>query len=495
MLILSQVKRLPIAKNPFLCYFYPMDNAKIELQHKKGKLFVTERLDLLLDKGSFTEILDGDRDGVYTGCGLINGEKVFVFAQDFTEQGGSIGLRHGKRIAEVISRAIDEKRPVIGIFDSGGARITEGVDALAGCGEFLYQNVRASGVIPQISVILGPTAGASSYSQSISDVVFSVKNVGCSFVTGPDVVRSVTGEECTPNDLGGAEMHAEESGLVHVLCDTEETCFASIRKFFSLLLNKQIPHFTDHGRSFLSDVEKLDQKTPYDMRNVIADIFDKDSFFELQPLYAPNLTVGLALLGNVTVGVIADNPKFLGGALDVRSAEKGGRFVRFCDCFNIPVITLTDTPGYLPGTEQEHGGIVRRGAKLLYAYAEATVPKITLIVRKAYGGAYIAMGSKHLRADKVYALSSCRAAVMGAEGATNILYRKQLAALGDSEKKAFLNQKTEEFIEKQSDVNALVEKGYVDEILPADKVRSVLYRDVVALSGRSRENKHGNIPL
>lgn len=480
-----------------MCYFYPMKNEKVELQHNKGKLFVTERLDLLLDKDSFTEILEEpDRDGVYTGYGTIGGEKVFVFAQDFTERGGSIGLLHGKRIARTIARAVDEKKPLIGIFDSGGARISEGVDALAGCGDFLYQNVRASGVIPQIAVILGPTAGAASYSQSVSDFVFSVKNIGCSFVTGPDVVRIATGEESSPFSLGGAEMHATESGLVHVLTDDEKSCFASIRKLMFLLQNKEKPFLKKRPCPLLSAVEKTDPKTAYDMRAVVEELFDEGSFFELQPFYAPNLITGFALLGDKTVGVVANDPKHLSGVLDARAAEKGGRFVRFCDCFDVPVITLTDTPGFLPGSEQEHGGLVRRGAKLLYAYAEATVPKITLILRKAYGGAYIAMGSKHLHADKVYALSSCRAAVMGAEGAANILYRKKISSLFGDERKEFLQRKTAELIAEQSDVEALSEKGYIDDVLSCDRVRPALFAAVIAHHGRLRHaRKHGNIPL
>ena len=472
-----------------------MNIDKNALQHQKGKLLATERLALLLDEGSFVDFAPEEkRDGVYTGYGNVNGQKIFVFAQDFTEKGGSIGLLHGERIARLIARAIEEKRPVVGIFDSGGARIEEGVRALAGCGSFLFQNTRASGVIPQISVVLGPCAGAASYSQTISDFVFSVEGIGCTFVTGPDVVKSVTGEESVAKDLGSAEMHAKKTGVVHVLEKTEKECFSSVRRLLHLLTEPIKDFSAPDTYDNLKKVEVLPQKTAYDVREVIKDVVDKDSFFEFQPFFAPNLVIGLATLTGKTVGIVANNPQFLGGAVDCNASEKGARFVRFCDCFSIPVVTLVDTPGYLPGKEQEQAGILRHGAKLLYAYAEATVPKWTLILRKAYGGAYIAMGSKHLGANKVYILSSCQAAVMGAEGAVSILYRKQAAAMTEEEKNNFLRKKADEYAAEQMNYRDLAESGYADKLLPASAVRSAFAEDIRLLLPVTQK-KHGNIPL
>lgn len=473
-----------------------MNIEKARRQRQKGKLLATERLALLLDEHSYVEIAPNEgKDGVYTGYGTVNGEKVFVFAQDFTEKGGSIGLLHGERIARLIDLALQERRPVVGIFDSGGARIEEGIRALAGCGAFLYQNTRASGVIPQISVVLGPCAGAASYSQSISDFVFSVENVGCTFITGPDVVKSVTGEESTAEELGSAKMHAEETGVVHVLKKTEKECFCSVRSLLDLLTKEKIDLIPPTSAGFLKKVEELSQKTAYDVRDVISEIADKDSFFELQSSYAPNLAIGLGRLAGKTVGFVANDPHSLGGAIDCKASGKGGRFVRFCDCFSIPVITFVDTPGYLPGKEQEKRGILRDGAKLLYAYAEATTPKITVILRKAYGGAYIAMGSKHLGADKVYALSSCQAAVMGAEGAVSILNKKRTALMTNAAKERYLAEKAKEYATEHMNYRELTENGYADRLLSCDEVRDVLCHDVLAFPKPTFSKKHGNIPL
>ena len=490
----------------------------LEKQHQKGKYHAIERIMLLLDKGSFCEI--GNRigsfgadprqeqtpyDGVITGFGTVNGRQVFVFSQDFTVRGGSIGRNHGKKIARIIEMAIEAKKPVIGIYDSGGARIDEGVSSLAGCGDMMYQNIRASGVIPQISVVLGPCAGAASYSPAITDFVFSVRRVGYMFITGPDVIKSVTGEERTTEELGGAQIHAETSGVVHFLCKHEKECFKQVRDLVDLLPDsneapKQAPEgFTDKGCPALTQLMDMPIKQTYDVVNIIRDVFDENSFMEVHKHFARNIVVGFARLCGKTVGIVANQPMYNGGALDCDSSDKAARFVRFCDEFHIPVLTFVDTPGYLPGVEQEHNGIIRHGAKLLVAYGEASTVRLTVVLRKAYGGAYIAMGSKHMGADLVYVLPTAQIAVMGAEGAVKTIHRRSANALPEKERQAYLAEKTREYEEAFMNGDIALANGYADMLVTPTKLRKRLYQDLLLLQNKNTAansvKKHGNIPL
>jgi methylmalonyl-CoA decarboxylase subunit alpha len=495
-----------------------MDKMKydIQKQHDKGKYHAIERLALLLDRGTFNEIGSGivdygydsskkpvPYDGVITGSGKINGKTVYVFAQDFSVKGGSLGLRHGKKIAHIIELAIKSKCPLIGVFDSGGARINEGINALAGCGDIMRYNTMASGYIPQISVVVGPCAGAAAYSPAITDFVYIVNKVGYMFITGEDVVKSVTGEECTKEELGGATIHATTSGVSHFCFRKEKECFSSVRQLVTMLpsscqehIETNIPYVAK--KLTIEELIPKDSKKVYDIKNVINEIVDEDSFLEVQEKFASSIVIGFGKLSGVTIGIVASQPLVNCGSIDCDSSDKAARFVRYCDSFNIPIITLVDTPGYLPGTNQEHNGIIRHGAKLLYAYAEATVPLLTFVLRKAYGGAYIAMGSKHLGADYVYALPGAEIAVMGAEGAAKILYKREIANTTEDVNEYF-SKKVQEYSEKYMNSTLAVQEGYIDEIISPQKIRKRIYDDIMRLASKEElqgiHKKHGNIPL
>lgn len=497
-----------------------MQKYNLDKQHMKGKLHAIERIELLLDKNSFCEIGSGivnhdskissgvkrlPYDGVITGYGTINGQIVYIYAQDFTVNGGTLGLNHGKKISHVIQLAIKQKCPVIGINDSGGARIQEGVNSLAGYGEVFYANTMASGYIPQISIIAGPCAGGAVYSPGITDFVFVIDKISQMFVTGPKVVKSVTGQECTPEELGGARVHANKSGVAHFYHDNERDCFDEVRQLIDILSETKSNKEFNQSSTFVKKRSKIDKIIPnetkkiYNIKNVITDLIDDNSFIEVQSEFARNLVVGFGKLSNRTVGIVANQPDFLGGTLDTDSSDKGARFVRYCDAFDIPIITLVDVPGFMPGIQQEHSGIIRHGAKLLYAYSEATTIKLTVILRKAYGGAYIAMGSKHLRADFVYALKSAQVAVMGAEGAVPIIYRSKINELSDQDKTKFIQEMIDKYNNELMNVSAALEEGYVDEIIEAEEIRKRLYQDIIALQNKKETNyinkKHGCIPL
>lgn len=484
----------------------------IEMQHSRKKYHAIERIRLLFDRDTFCEIGSGIEnkegnipyDGVITGSGLVNGKSAYVFSQDFTLHGGSIGLYHGKKIAHIIELAIKSRCPVIGIFDSGGARISEGIDALAGCGEMMFYNTMASGYIPQISVVLGPCAGAAAYSPAISDFVFCVNSISNMYITGKSVIESVTGEQCSAEELGGAKIHAEISGVAHVRCTNEKECFVKVRQLLDYIPSwcheKQlINHTVVNRQECNAEVIPKDSKTPYDMRNVLAACMDKDSFFEIHKDFAASLIVGFGKMNGCNIGVVANQPQHNGGSLDCDSSDKGARFVRFCDAFNIPILTLVDTPGYLPGVEQEHKGIIRHGAKLLFAYAQATTVKLTVIVKKAHGGAYIAMGSKQLGADYVYALPDAELAVMGAEGAVKILYRKEFQKVSEEEYDDLLKKRLEDYKETHLNSKLAVAQGYVDEIIPLEALRERIIHDLYLIQNKQPllhiDKKHDNIPL
>jgi acetyl-CoA carboxylase carboxyltransferase component len=493
------------------------DSAK--KQHARGKLTARERIDLLLDKGSFveTDSLAKHRshdfgmnakhppgDGVVTGYGTIDGRKVFVFSQDFTVYGGSLGEVMAQKICKVMDLAVATGAPLIGINDSGGARIQEGAGSLAGYGTIFDRNVRASGVVPQISVICGPCAGGAVYSPAITDFVFMVKETSHMFITGPEVIRTVTGETVTFEELGGAMTHASRSGVASVIAADEDDVFAQVRYLLSFLPSNNMedppvfamtddPERRDEG---LTRVVPSDPREPYDVRDVIKRIVDDGDFFEILPFYAASVVVGFARLDGRTIGVIANQPKVLAGVLDIDSSEKAARFIRFCDAFNIPLITLVDVPGFLPGTNQEYGGIIRHGAKLLYAFAEATVPRMTVILRKAYGGAYVVMNSKHLRADAAYAWPTAEIAVMGSEGAANIIFRNEIDKADDPEgRRAEL---ISEYERKFYNPYVAAERGYIDDVIEPSETRPRLIKTLRMLSTKREQvppRKHGNIPL
>ncbi len=490
-----------------------------EAQHAKGKLAARERLDLLLDEGSFIEQqpyavsrstdfgMESKRflgDGVVTGTGKIDGRQVCLFAQDFTVLGGSLGEMHAERIADAQRLALKTGVPFIQINDSGGARIQEGIHSLEGYGKIFHNNTRASGVIPQISVILGPCAGGAVYSPAITDFVFMVDGVSNMYITGPEVIKAVTGEQIDHEGLGGAAVHTGTSGNAHFKFSSEQECLEFLPKFLSYLPmnNMEDPPWVetddpvDRSTEELSDLLPADGKRPYDMRDVAEMVCDEGSFIEIQSDYAQNQIIGLARLGGRTVGVFGSQPFFNAGTLDIDSSDKVARFIRFCDSFNIPLISLVDVPGYLPGVGQEHGGVIRHGAKILYAIAEATVPKISLIVRKAYGGAYIAMSSKALGYDRVLALPTAEIAVMGAEGAANIIFRQEINEAEDPEKKRA--EKIEEY--QKGVMNPFIAAGYglIDEVVGFANVRRELVRSVEMLIRKHDTlpwKKHGNIPL
>ncbi len=492
---------------------------RIVAQHAKGRLTARERLDLLLDKGSFREIdafvqhrtndfdLDKQRflsDSVVTGWGTIDGRLVYVFSQDFTVFGGSLGEVHAEKVVKIMDMALKNGAPVIGLNDSGGARIQEGVVSLGGYADIFLRNTLASGVIPQISAIMGPCAGGAVYSPALTDFIFMVRNSSYMFVTGPDVVKAVTHENVTQEELGGASVHAEKSGVCHIAADSEADTLYLIRKLFSYIPsnNMEDPPMVDTGDDPLRMDESLntiipnEPNKPYDIKDVIRPIVDNGEFFEIHENFAMNIVVGFARLGGHSIGIVANQPAVLAGVLDIDSSEKAGRFIRFCDSFNIPVLTFVDVPGFLPGTVQEHGGIIRSGAKLLYAYCEATVPKLTVITRKAYGGAYDVMSSKHIRGDINLAWPTAEIAVMGPEGAVNIIFRKELDKAEDPVKRKA--ELVTDYREKFANPYVAASRGYVDDVIEPRETRPRLINALEMLSNKRDANpakKHGNIPL
>ena len=491
---------------------------RIDVQHKKGRLTARERIDLLLDKGSFRELdafvqhrthdfnLGSQKfmsDSVVTGWGTIEGRLIYVFSQDFTVFGGSLGEVHAEKICKIMDMAMKNGAPIIGLNDSGGARIQEGVVALGGYADIFLRNTLASGVIPQISAIMGPCAGGAVYSPALTDFIFMTRNTSYMFVTGPDVVKAVTHEEVSFEDLGGASVHSEKSGVCHVAADSEADTLYLIRKLLMYLPqnNMEDPPFMPGDDPIRMD-ERLDTiipddpNKPYDIKEVIRMIVDGGQFFEIHENYAANIVVGFARLGGHSVGIVANQPAVLAGVLDIDASEKGARFVRFCDSFNIPIITFEDVPGFLPGTNQEHHGIIRSGAKLLYAYCEATVPKLTVITRKAYGGAYCVMSSKHIRSDLNLAWPSAEIAVMGPDGAVNIIFRKELEKAEDPVKKKA--ELVAEYRQKFASPYVAAERGYIDDVIEPKETRPRLINALEMLSNKRDANpakKHGNIPL
>jgi methylmalonyl-CoA decarboxylase subunit alpha len=468
----------------------------IEKQKAGGKLTARERILSLLDKESFHEYdlfvehagrdFDMDKkylpgDGVVTGTGTIQGHPVCIYAQDFTVAGGSLGYMHAKKITKIMDHAMKLKVPIIGINDSGGARIQEGVNSLAGYGEIFYRNTQASGYIPQISVILGPCAGGAVYSPALTDFVFVVDKISKMFITGPEVIKTVIGEEISMEDLGGAKVHASITGNAHFYSDSEQECFEQIKELVSYIpwnntkTADAYPPKNPRTRSYkIDEIFPTNPKQPYDVRNIIMSICDDSKFFEVQGMWAANIVIGFARMNGQTVGFVANQPLVLAGVLDVDSSDKAARFIRFCDSFNIPLVTLVDLPGYLPGIDQEHAGVIRHGAKVLYAYSEATVPKTTVILRKAYGGGYIAMCSNHLRADFVFAWPTAEIAVMGPEGAANIIFRKEITTAENPEEMRKL--KIKEYKEKFANPYVAAAYGYVDAVIePAETRKFVLH--------------------
>ncbi len=492
---------------------------RIKAQHEKGKLTARERISFLLDKDSFVEQdllvehrcinfdmdkLEAPGEGVVTGYGTIDGRLVYVFAQDFTVIGGSLGEMHAKKICKIMDMAMKMGAPCIGVNDSGGARIQEGVDSLSGYGQIFYRNTIASGVIPQISIIVGPAAGGAVYSPAIMDFVFMVKNIGIMHITGPEVIKAVTGEVVSSEQLGGAMTHNIKSGVAHFAAENEEEVYQMVRKLISfipsnnienppIVENKDDPNRMEEA---LLNIVPVDPNKPYEMKDVIRYIVDEGDFFESQFYFATNIITGFARLNGYSIGIIANQPKILAGCLDINASDKASRFIRFCDAFNIPILTFVDVPGFLPGTAQEYGGIIRHGAKLLYAYSEATVPKITLIVRKSYGGAYLAMCSRDLGADQVIAWPTAEIAVMGSQGAVNIIFRKEIMKAENPEK--VRQEKIEEFKQKFSNPYEAAKRGYVDMVIDPRETRPRLITTLEMLSTKRESRpakKHGNFPV
>jgi propionyl-CoA carboxylase beta chain len=492
---------------------------RIDAQHKRGRLTARERMDLLLDKGSFREIdafavhrttdfgLDQQKflgDSVVTGWGTIEGRLVYVFSQDFTVFGGSLGEVHAEKVCKLLDMALKNGAPVIGLNDSGGARIQEGVVSLGGYADIFLRNTLASGVIPQISAIMGPCAGGAVYSPALTDFIFMVRNSSYMFVTGPEVVKAVTHEEVSFEDLGGASVHSETSGVCHVATDSEADTLYLIRKLLTYLPqnNMEDPPFippTDDPLRMSEDLDSLipnDPSEPYNIKDAIRLIVDDGNFFEIHENYAQNIVVGFARLGGHSIGIIANQPAVLAGVLDIDSSDKAARFVRFCDSFNIPILTFVDVPGFLPGTGQEHGGIIRHGAKLLFAYCEATVPKLTVVTRKAYGGAYDVMSSKHIRGDVNLAWPTAEIAVMGPEGAVNIIFRKELAQSEDVDKRRV--ELVAEYREKFANPYIAASRGFIDDVIEPRETRPRLVNALEMIANKRDVNpakKHGNIPL
>ncbi|GIV33295.1 MAG: methylmalonyl-CoA carboxyltransferase [Chitinophagales bacterium] len=492
---------------------------RIKQQHGKGKLTARERIELLLDAGTFEEIgmlvthrchdfgmeqqlIPGD--GVITGFGKINGRLVYVFSQDFTVFGGSLSETHAEKICRIMDLAMKNGAPIIGLNDSGGARIQEGVNSLGGYADIFYRNTLASGVVPQISAIMGPCAGGAVYSPAITDFIFMVEKTSYMFVTGPNVVKTVTHEEVSAEELGGAHTHAAKSGVTHFACANEAECIALIKKLLDYIPQNcedeppRIP-YTFQGSELRPDLNNLipeNPQQPYDMREVITDIVDEGSFFEVQKDFAENIIIGFCRLAGRSIGVVANQPAHLAGVLDINSSRKGARFVRFCDAFNIPLLVLVDVPGFLPGTDQEWNGIISNGAKLLYAFAEATVPKVTVITRKAYGGAYDVMNSKHIGADMNYAWHTAEIAVMGPKGAAEIIFKHEIAQSQNPE--ARLQEKVDEYTEKFANPYRAAARGFIDEVIKPEETRVKLMKAFSMLENkvaRLPRKKHGNIPL
>jgi len=498
------------------------DEKKAEARRQKGILTARERIEKLLDPGTFVEIqpliyarntdfgLDKKRkhgDGVVAGYGRINGRLVFVYSQDFTLMGGSLGEMHAKKIAALLDMALKAGAPVIGINDSGGARIQEGVDALSGYGNIFFRNVKASGVIPQIALIMGPCAGGAVYSPALMDFVIMVEGTSYMYITGPQVVKAVIGEDVDHQKLGGADVHTKKSGVAHLKAKNDEEALKIVRELLSYLPsnNMEDPPYEETGddphrkEMKLREVVPTDPMKSYDVRDVIKLVVDNGRFFELMPEYAQNIVIGFARIGGYVVGIIANQPKIFAGVLDINASDKASRFIRFCDAFNIPILTFVDVPGFMPGTQQEHGGIIRHGAKMLYAYSEATVPKITVILRKAYGGAYLAMCSKDLGADIVYAWPTAEIAVMGPEGAVNVIFRKELAAIQDPEEREKRRQELiREYREKYANPFRAAERGYIDDVIDPAETRPKVYEALVMLKKKRERRppkKHGNMPV
>lgn len=492
---------------------------RIKSQHGRGKLTARERINLLFDEGSFIEIdrfvehrctnfdmakLEAPSDGVVVGYGTVEGRLVFTFAQDFTVVGGSLGEMHAAKICKVQDMALEMGAPIVGINDSGGARIQEGVDALSGYGKIFFRNTISSGVIPQISVIMGPSAGGAVYSPAITDFIFMVENTSKMFITGPEVIKSVTGEEVTQEKLGGSNTHNKTSGVAHFKDSTEEECIERVRELISLLPSNNLEQAPTYEVS--DDINRIEEKLnevvpvnpnkPYDMKDVISILADDGHFFEVQEYYAQNIITGYIRLNGKTIGVIANQPKVLAGCIDINASDKAGRFIRTCDAFNIPLLNLVDVPGFLPGTNQEFGGIIRHGAKMLYAYSESTVPKVTLIVRKAYGGAYIAMCNKELGADQVFAWPNAEIAVMGPDGAANIIFKNDIENADDPI--AMREKKIEEYRNTVANPYIAAKRGYIDDVIEPSITRPRLISAFDMLESKKETRpakKHGNIPL
>lgn len=493
--------------------------AKIKKQHDANKLTARERINALLDAGSFVEIdafvthrctefgmdcVEAPGEGVVTGYGTVDGRLVYVYAQDFTVIGGSLGEMHSKKICKVMDMAAKMGAPIIGMNDSGGARIQEGIDALSGFGEIFFRNTCNSGVIPQISVIMGPCAGGAVYSPAITDFIFMVEKTSQMFITGPQVIKSVTGEDVTGEDLGGASVHGAKSGVAHFSAASDEECIAQIKTLLSYLPSNNLEEAPYAVPT--DDINRLSEKLTtivpdeanksYDVKEVIAEVVDNAEFFEVQKDFAQNIVVGYARMNGQVVGIVANQPKVMAGALDINSSDKAARFIRFCDSFNIPLVTFTDVPGYFPGVEQEQGGIIRHGAKLLYAYSEATVPKINVITRKAYGGAYIAMSSKHLGADMVMAWPTAEIAVMGPEGAANIIFKNDIKESSDPI--ATRAEKIREYRNKFASPYEAARRGYIDDVIEPDSTRPRIIAALEMLASKRESRpakKHGNLPV
>lgn len=493
--------------------------ARIKKQHDSGKLTARERIELLIDKNTFVELDKfvvhkckdfgmGDKkflgDGVVTGYGKVEGRQVFVYAQDFTVFGGSLGMEHGRKICKIMDLAMQVGAPVIGLSDSGGARIQEGVESLAGYAEIFCRNVLASGVVPQISAIMGPCAGGAVYSPAITDFTIMVKDTSYMFITGPDVIKAVTHEEVNSEDLGGAMVHNSRSGVAHFAAEDDKDSILLIKELLSFLPSNNMedpPRIktedpSDRRDMGLRTIVPENPNKPYDMKDVVTSVIDEGYFFEVQEHYAKNIIIGFARLAGRVVGIVGNQPNVLAGCLDIDSSIKGGRFVRFCDCFNIPILTFEDVPGFLPGTSQEWGGIIKHGAKLLYAYSEATVPRVTVITRKAYGGAYDVMSSRHIRGDMTFAYPTAEIAVMGSDGAVNIISRGQIAQAEDPE--AERAKLIEEYKENFANPYKAAELGFVDEVIRPEDTRPRVIAAFEMLDGKRQTNppkKHGNIPL
>ncbi|MER7694605.1 acyl-CoA carboxylase subunit beta [Streptomyces sp. NPDC097610] len=494
------------------------DPKATERQHAKGKLTAHERIELLLDKGSFQEVeplrrhratgfgLEAKKpygDGVITGWGTVEGRTVFVYAHDFRVFGGALGEAHACKIHKIMDMAIAAGAPLVSLNDGAGARIQEGVSALAGYGGIFQRNTRASGVIPQISVMLGPCAGGAAYSPALTDFIFSVRDISQMFITGPDVVRAVTGEEISQNGLGGADVHGAVSGVAHFVHDDEESCLAEVRYLLSLLPsnNRELPprHVSgdpgDRSGDVLLDLVPHDGNRSYDIRGVVEELVDDGDYVEVHAGWAPNIVCALARIDGHTVGIVANQPAAMAGVLDIKASEKAARFVQFCDSFNIPLVTLVDVPGFLPGVDQEHEGIIRRGAKLLYAYCNATVPRVSVVLRKAYGGAYIVMDSRSIGADIALAWPTNEIAVMGAEGAANVVFRREIEAADDPD--AMRQEKIDQYKEELVHPYYAAERGLVDDVIDPRETRAVLARSLAMLAAKHAElprRKHGNPP-